>query len=122
MRSATRKKTGKDKAYLAWLHKIPCIVCVGWERVQRLIAGTQTWGDVADMQANLRGVPEAAHVGERGLSQKCPDREAIPLCGFHHRTGPHSSHVLGKKFWTLHALDKDAIIARLNAEYERLNG
>ncbi len=108
MRSATRKKTGKDKDYLAWLHELPC--CVPTCTSKNLHKWPQ-----AEAQT------EAAHVGERGLSQKCPDREAIPLCGFHHRTGSHSCHVLGKKFWTLHAMDKQEIIARLNAEYERLH-
>jgi len=65
---------------------------------------------------------EAAHVGERGLGQKCSDRETIPLCAAHHRTGPESHHVLGKKFWQHHGLDRDEIVAELNRLYEKENG
>jgi predicted nucleic acid binding AN1-type Zn finger protein len=31
------------------------------------------------------GAVEAHHAGERGLGQKCSDRETIPLCAAHHR-------------------------------------
>jgi hypothetical protein len=35
------------------------------------------------------GVVEADHAGRRGIGQKCPDNETIPLCTRHHqhRTG-----------------------------------
>ncbi len=99
MRSATRKKTGKDKAYLAWLHELPC--------------------SLFPCHMPSRGIIEAAHIGPRGLSQKVPDRQAIPLCRGHHE----ALHKLGPKdFWIIANLDPRAIIARLNAEYERLNG
>lgn len=31
------------------------------------------------------GVVEADHAGSRGLGQKCPDEETIPICTGHHR-------------------------------------
>lgn len=65
------------------------------------------------------GISEAAHVGERGLGQKCSDRETIPLCVEHHRTQPYAHHVLGKKFWAHHGLDKEAIVAELNRLYDQ---
>ena len=95
MRSATRKRVGKDQDYLAWIHTLAC-VCCGSKRV------------------------EAAHVGDRGLSQKCPDRQTIPLCVAHHRIGPTASHVLGKKFFGYWKIDRDALIDRLNQQYEAL--
>lgn len=103
MRSATRNKTGKDKAYLAWLHTKPCSIdgCV-----QR--AGSEYFD---------RGIIEAAHVGPRGLSQKCPDREAIPLCRLHHRTGASSHHTLQKKFWSFHGISRAVIIKELQQRY-----
>ena len=61
---------------------------------------------------------EAAHIGERGLGHKCSDRETIPLCAEHHRTGPESHHVLGKSFWKHHGLNKDALVKELNRFYE----
>lgn len=91
----------RDPAFLAWLRHQWCIVCefrTGSE------AGTNHI--------------EAAHVGIRGLRQKSSDREAVPLCVRHHRTGKDSHHVLGKRFWTHHHLDKGLILAALHARYE----
>lgn len=113
MRSATKKKLGKDPAYLAWLHTLPCVICEGL-RLMLLDAGF-----VGDMRTLQSTKTEAAHVGERGLSQKCPDREAIPLCGFaHHREGPASAHKLGKSFWKYWKLDRGTVIEALNAKYD----
>lgn len=61
---------------------------------------------------------ESAHVGQRGISQTCPDREAIPLCIMHHTEGPHSHHRLGKGFWAYWKLDRFGLIERFNAQYE----
>jgi hypothetical protein len=92
MRSATKKKTGKSAAYLAWIHGHPCIV----ETCRRLPV-------------------EAAHIGPRGLSTKVPDWQALPLCHRHHE----QLHALGpKRFWELHALDPEALIALFNAQFE----
>lgn len=38
-----------------------------------------------DMPTPCGGVIEADHAGERGMSQKCPDEETIPICTNHHR-------------------------------------
>lgn len=62
-------------------------------------------------------VTECAHIGERGLGQKCSDRETAPFCAWHHRIGPESHHRLGKGFWTHHNIDKDNLIASLQALY-----
>jgi hypothetical protein len=61
---------------------------------------------------------EAAHVGKRGLSQKCPDREAIPVCAEHHRIWATSLHVLGKRFWAFWFIDRDELIAELRDRYK----
>ena len=100
MRSATRKKTGKDPEYLAWLHTLGCLLCKQYGIFQILAT-------------------EAAHTGLRGMSQKGPDREAIPLCCGHHRLSPDSYHRLGKRFYWVHNLDREAIIKDLNSWYER---
>lgn len=89
-----RKGPTQDEAYLAWIRKLPCICC-----------GT------------LRFV-EAAHVGRRGLGQKCDDRESLPLCAKHHRTGPDAAHVLQRKFWDHHNLDRHFLVAEYNRQYE----
>ena len=91
MRSATRKKTGRNPKYLAWIRSLPCCVCEALRQVQVFLT-------------------EAAHVGDRGLSQKCPDSEALPVCGRHHRHGRYSLHRFGKKFWKFHGIDRDELI------------
>lgn len=104
MRSATRKKIGKDPAYLDWIRSLACAVCFCYR--SNRIRHTQS------------SITEAAHVGDRGLSQKCKDREAIPLCMEHHREGEFSAHRMGRRFWEHHGLDKNELIAALNAAYE----
>ncbi len=89
----TRPKAGDDPAYLAFIRTHPCIVC------------RSTW-------------VEAAHVGERGLGQKCSDREALPMCAHCHRTGPEAHHVIGKVFWVHHGLDSASLIEKFNRMYE----
>ena len=122
MRSATKKRTGKDPDYLDWIRTLPCVCCVGLERFLRLVAGTQTWLDVAKLIENQRYPTEAAHVGQRGLSQKCPDRQAIPLCELHHTRGRESHHRLQKKFWSFWFIDRDALIAELNSRFKEEHG
>lgn len=101
MRSATRKKEGKNPVYLEWLHTLPCAVF----SVDRLFS--KCYGRVT-----------AHHAGARGLSQRSPDWEAIPLCCGHHQDGPHSVHRLGKKFWQFHGIEKDVLISALNRAFE----
>jgi hypothetical protein len=117
MRSATRKKTGRDARYLEWIRSLPCVCCfvVLWSDI---LAGLQSWESLMDVFARQHRGTESAHIGERGLSQKCPDREAAPLCGWHHRTGPESHHRLGKKFWAKWGIDRDELIRKLNERFD----
>ena len=96
MRSATKKHVGRNPAYLRWIRTQPCVVR-GCGHSFRFV--------------------EAAHVGERGLSQRCSDLETIPLCSHHHRTGRDSQHRLGKAFWAHHGLDRDALVKQFNYLY-----
>ena len=66
--------------YMAWIAEQPCCICGAWP-------------------------VEVAHVGARGMSQKCSDLETLPLCVAHHREGIESQHVLGKKFWAYHEIE-----------------
>jgi len=84
----------RDLLYMAWIRTLPCICC------------------------GSRLFVEAAHVGDRAFGQKCPDTETLPLCRKHHRLGPQSHHHLGKRFWLVWNLNRDHLIARLNANYE----
>ena len=106
-RSKPRRGPVKDAAYLDWLRMLPCCVCAAW----RVDFATHT-------QANQSTPTEAAHVGARGLSQKCNDREALPICERHHRTGPLAQHKLGKKFWIYHGLDQQKLIAEYQKRYD----
>lgn len=85
----------RDAAYLAWIRTLPCVVC---------LAG----------QISQRSPTKASHAGERGLAQKCSDREAVPLCGEHHRA---QNRIGAQWFWAFWGLDRDAIIADLQRRY-----
>jgi hypothetical protein len=73
-------------------------------------------------QLSIINPTECAHVGRRGLGQKCSDHECLPLCRKHHRTGPTSHHVLGKRFWAYHGLDRVGLIMQLQGIYQRDRG
>ena len=68
------------------------------------------------------GAVEAAHVGDRGLGQKCRDQETIPLCGYHHRTGPDSQHVMGKRFWDHHGINRPDLVTLYQGIFEDVGG
>jgi hypothetical protein len=90
-------------AYWEWIRQQPCAVC-GW--AHRFICRV-----------------EAAHVGMRGLSQLCNGWEVIPLCQRHHGRGfPESHHVLGKRFWSFHNLDRYEVIREFQRRYFGLIG
>jgi hypothetical protein len=90
-----RRGRERDKNYMAWIAEQPCIVCES-EYV------------------------EVAHVGERGFSQKCHDRETLPICAQHHRIGRDAQHNLGKGFYSHHGLDKQRLIAEHQQRYDFL--
>jgi len=100
MRSATKLRTGKDPAYLNFIRTQPCIAC-------------------ARLGITQESRSECSHVGDRGLSQKCPDRETIPLCLRHHREGWDSQHRLGKTFWKHWGLDREKLFKELQDRFER---
>jgi len=92
----------RNPAYLAWIRSLPCAVC-------------RIWG----LTRHEHGKVEAAHVGARGIGQKCADTETLPLCVHHHRTGPHSHHYLGRRFWPFWKINRYELIAELNQRYQK---
>ena len=97
----------QDEQYKAWIRTLPCCVpaCTSGNLHQRTSAGAWT---------------ECAHVGDRGLRQKCSDHETLPLCAWHHRIGPLSQHRTGKMFWKKYKLDREALIAAYQLAYKEL--
>ncbi len=85
-----------DPAYLRFIRSQPCAVKGCKSRYQ-----------------------EAAHTGDRALGRKAKDRQAIPLCPYHHTTGPHCYHRGRRAFEAFHGLDIAALIQELNAWYDR---
>jgi hypothetical protein len=104
----------RDPEFIAWVRLWPCIACLRhaypglfWNEFKALLGSLAR--DVAEREAvwvELAGCgrTEAAHVGARGLDQKCDDRDVLPLGSKHHRTGPEAHHVIGRAFWSRHAL------------------
>ncbi len=92
-RSKPRRGPLKDPKYLKFVASLHCAVCCAFP-------------------------VEVAHVGERGLGQKCSDRETIPLCALHHRVSSMSHHSMGKKFWDAWGLHRDRIVASIQRMYE----
>ncbi len=95
----------RDERYLEWIRSLRC--CVP--------------GCISEHSPGTYGcVTEAAHVGERGLRQKCSDYEALPICAWHHRLSRDSHHVAGKRFWELHGIDREILIGAYNASFEEM--
>ena len=127
-RKAIRRKRPAPKPpeirnYFDWLSAWPCYMCLtNYCRQNGL--------DVANVLPEARAIAagwttrscgrtEIAHVGERGLGQKCADNEVVPLGTKHHRTGPNASHLLGKRFWAVHHLNMETVLATLQSLYKR---
>ena len=96
------KRKDADPQYVAWIHTLACSV-PGLEH-------SPHWHHSCNAEAH--------HAGDHGFGQRAPDRTCIPLCAWHHRIGPESVHVLGKRFWAHHELDRDTLVRELNERYE----
>lgn len=76
----------RSPAHLAFIRSLPCIVCF--------------------RERNI----EAAHVGRRGMGQKCSDLETLPMCNTHHR----EQHRIGlRQFQRSYELDVPELLAML---------
>src|SRR6267142_2138 len=85
-----------DADYKAFIAAQPCMVCIKGRTERGIPQASRT---------------EVAHVGTRGLSIKCSDRETVPLCSHHHRTLKTSIHMIGKTaFEKLHRINIEAAI------------
>ncbi len=71
-RPSRYKRRPRDLAFLRWVKTLLCSVI-------------EEWPNKSVFPGPCSAVVEADHAGDRGLGQKCPDTEAIPLCTTHHR-------------------------------------
>jgi hypothetical protein len=100
--------------YLNFIRSLPCLIClvIAHRGIPARLGGYD------HTPINQRSRTEAAHVGIRGMGQKCSDWEAIPLCACHHRTGEFAHHVIGKRFWVKWRLDRFEVIRKYRDLYE----
>lgn len=118
-RKARKPKPGDDPKYREFIRSLPCLIC---HKPVYQYGILLEWFDVGMTVASIGpqvAPTEFAHLGERGLGQKCPDSEGAPLCAVDHRTGPFAHHVLGKKWASHHGIDKQEIFAMLQEMYRR---
>lgn len=128
-RATPRRGRLRDPQYLAWIREQPCYLCCYLTfKAHALTEALAGIGGIlaselfpkSIMPARQESPTEAAHIGTRGLGQKCSDRETLPLCGVeHHRIGAYSHHKLGKRFAEFHGIDIGAAVAQYNEAYER---
>lgn len=97
-RSKTNRKRPRNFPYMMWVKTLPCAVC------------------------GRRG-SEACHTGPRGLGQKSPDEQCIPLCPDHHRHRRDALDVAGpRNFEAIHGIDIKELVVRLNKAWGLLHG
>lgn len=134
-RCPRKRNPGMDNPeFRAWLKDWPCWVCYEKHCRTHNLNPVEFRAHVEARQYFYEhcsrwecGVTEVAHVGARGLGQKCPDRESIPLGTKHHEHataggGPESHHALGKGFWRFHGVDRGEVLAELHRLYEAETG
>lgn len=90
----TTKRRGrgdKEPAHLAYLRKLPCLVCGSSHEVEA---------------AHIRMASAAHGKPSTAMAQKPPDRFCVPLCAVHHRTGPDAQHSMSEKdFWDKNGIE-----------------
>ena len=80
----------RDREYLCFIKKLPCVVCL------------KTWW------------VDPAHTGPHGLGQKSSDLDCIPLCRAHHEEFDKCQW----RFAFRHHLDTPALIEMFNHFYQ----
>lgn len=85
-----------DPAYISWLHDWDCIAC--------LIVGRSP-ADQSNIEAAHQKAQDASRGWNKLLGRRVHDRQACPLCAYHHRTGGFCCDPAQGKFWALLAVD-----------------
>ena len=85
-----REPRVRDKAYLGWVARLPCIACACRGRTREGV-------HVAHIRM---GVPGVAGWREVGKSEKPSDHRTAPLCPSCHLDGPDAQHRMSERaFW-----------------------
>jgi hypothetical protein len=117
-----------DPKYQKWLRAWPCLACFAhwceYTDVSFTTAARERWYWAVRFLRDTTqcGPTEVAHVGVRGLGQRCKDRDALPLGVGHHRIDKDAAHVLGKKFWAYHGIDRTEALEMLRRIYKEETG
>lgn len=122
-RRPRKKRAGDDRKYMAWISTLPCLLCyLPLYRAGIIQECVESGVEFVFAERHSQeSRTEVAHVGDRGLGQKCRDRETLPLCGdAHHRLGPESHHVLGKLFWGFHGVSREWALKIFQELYTKL--
>jgi len=106
-------------AYWDWIREQRCHIC----RMRLPVAIEWSAGVTLDLREfRQQFKTELAHVGLRGLGQKCDPREVMPLCCLHHTSGAYAHHRLGKRFWEFHGLEMRRVVREYLDRYESETG
>lgn len=128
-----KKRKGDNPDYRDWIGSLPCWICFrtyceehGYDFIESF-RKPEVRSLFCALQCFICGLTEVAHVGLRGLSQKCPDRETMPLGKKHHLHptaggGPLSHHALGKQFWVYFVIDRTEVFSFLHGLYQEETG
>lgn len=110
----TRNADPRGLEFMAWVRGLPCCVCYRsvWSALR-----VEEYNWTLALQV---GPTEFAHISGNAAA-KAPNRHGIPLCHEHHDSGnPHCEHKLKKRFGPHWGIDIEALIQKLNEEFDRL--
>lgn len=111
-----REERIRDRAYLGWVARLPCVAC--------MVRGKMNWRvQVAHVRA---GCPEYGK-RETGKAEKPSDRWTLPLCMPHH-TGDKSREPIAQhdmdelEFWAAFGIEPFGLCIELNQAYAKVEG
>jgi len=117
----TRNDDPRGLAFMEFVKGYPCVICWGFPEPPGTcqVFWEYEKANGCPSQAHC-GRTEAAHIGG-SASAKASNFRVIPLGARHHRTDPNCQEILKDRFGPHWGLDVEALIAALNAEFDRLH-
>lgn len=98
-----RQPRERDKEYLAWIRRLPCVCCGAERKVEA---------------AHVRAGYSAKGWAPTGMMQKPDDARAVPLCKDCHREGPNAQHRTNERaWWEALGIDPPDLCAALRRAY-----